>query len=51
VGVIWGEGMADHRRPVSRTGFHAYLERMLRTVRRWLFMNEDEGGATVEGRE
>jgi hypothetical protein len=50
VGVIWGEGMADHRRQESHTGFHAYLERMLRTVRRWLFLNEDEAEA-CEARE
>jgi len=45
VGVIWGEGMANHRRPASRAGVHAYFERLIRTLRRWLFLDDgvDEG--------
>ena len=49
MGVIWGEGMADHRRPASHAGVHAYIERLLRTVRRWLFLDDGEdAGETAE---
>ncbi len=41
MGVVWGEGMADQRSPTSGAGFRAYIQRLMRAVRRRLFAHGD----------
>ena len=42
VGVIWGEGMADHRSPTRGAGIRNYIDRLLRAVWHRLFAHEGQ---------
>jgi hypothetical protein len=40
VGVIWGEGMADHRSATRSAGIRSWIERLMREVWNRLFARE-----------
>jgi hypothetical protein len=40
VGVIWGEGMADHRSPTRSAGVRSWIERFIREIWNRLFAHE-----------
>ncbi len=40
MGVIWGEGMADHRSPSRGAGIRNWIERFIREVWNRLFARE-----------
>jgi hypothetical protein len=42
VGVIWGEGLADHRSPASGAGIRDWIGRFLRAAWHRLFVHQDK---------